>query len=233
MKYSPHPDMKMAEKNIVFRQGDVVSRTVCAFCGLEISETIITPCCESARKCRERSTARKMAEGAAHGSEAGKASLTDNALEIGAGSANSNPAGGRYHGGTNVPESIVVQCAFRDEDRHGCPWFEAMRQGKTAFEKLCAKHELVLCWPAQFKTDIGDSDGEGAEVDDFDAHPGAASRCHVSSRAHPETDAILPEHPCHVEHAKCCPKYGNAKCDGFLHQYFHGVKVAEMHLGGK
>ena len=48
------PDGRSAETFIVFEQGDMTSRTVCAFCRQEISQTILTPCCESARRCQER-----------------------------------------------------------------------------------------------------------------------------------------------------------------------------------
>jgi len=43
-----------AEAFIVFKRGDTTSRTVCAFCHQEISKTILTPCCESSRRCQER-----------------------------------------------------------------------------------------------------------------------------------------------------------------------------------
>jgi hypothetical protein len=48
------PGGTTAEAFIVFRQGDMTSRTVCAFCRQEVSEIILTPCCESARRCQER-----------------------------------------------------------------------------------------------------------------------------------------------------------------------------------
>ena len=48
------PGVTTAEAFIVFRRGDMQSRTVCAFCRQEISEIILTPCCESARRCQER-----------------------------------------------------------------------------------------------------------------------------------------------------------------------------------
>ena len=47
------PGGTTAEACIVFRRGDTVSRTVCAFCRQEFRETILTPCCESARRCQE------------------------------------------------------------------------------------------------------------------------------------------------------------------------------------
>jgi hypothetical protein len=43
-----------AEAFIVLKLGDVTSQTVCAFCRQEISQTVLTPCCEAARRCQER-----------------------------------------------------------------------------------------------------------------------------------------------------------------------------------
>ena len=56
------PGGTTAEAFIVLKQGDITSRTVCAFCRQEISQTILTPCCESARRCQER-----QANAEAHG----------------------------------------------------------------------------------------------------------------------------------------------------------------------
>lgn len=47
------PGNTTATAFIVFKRSDITSRTVCAFCRQEVSETILTPCCESARKCQE------------------------------------------------------------------------------------------------------------------------------------------------------------------------------------
>ena len=56
------PGVTTAEAFIVFKQGDMTSRTVCAFCRQEVSQIILTPCCESARRCQERQ-ANEKAEG--------------------------------------------------------------------------------------------------------------------------------------------------------------------------
>ena len=47
------PGVTTAKAFIVFRVGDAKSHTVCAFCRQEISEILLTPCCESARRCQE------------------------------------------------------------------------------------------------------------------------------------------------------------------------------------
>jgi len=48
------PGGTTAEAFIVFARGDMTSRTVCAFCRQEVSEILLTPCCEAARRCQER-----------------------------------------------------------------------------------------------------------------------------------------------------------------------------------
>jgi hypothetical protein len=46
------PGGTTSEAFVVFTRGDMTSRTVCAFCRQERSMTILTPCCESARRCQ-------------------------------------------------------------------------------------------------------------------------------------------------------------------------------------
>ena len=46
--------------SILKERSDMTSRTVCAFCRQEISQTSLTPCCESARRCQERQANRLL-----------------------------------------------------------------------------------------------------------------------------------------------------------------------------
>ena len=48
------PGVTTSDAFIVFRRGDTESHAVCAFCRQKVSEILMTPCCESARRCQER-----------------------------------------------------------------------------------------------------------------------------------------------------------------------------------